>query len=72
MNPGSGKGIGCRTWESVAPVFSQAKVKTKVHVFLHKLFADDLASPKRKCSHLLVFVDLFSVGYCHRKSRACF
>ncbi|KAF5771245.1 putative ceramide kinase [Helianthus annuus] len=32
VNPGSGKGNGCRTWESVAPIFSQAKVKTKVIV----------------------------------------
>nr|GEX06300.1 ceramide kinase isoform X1 [Tanacetum cinerariifolium] len=32
VNPGSGKGNGCRTWESVAPIFSQAKVKTKVTV----------------------------------------
>ncbi|PWA53219.1 Armadillo-type fold [Artemisia annua] len=29
VNPGSGKENGCRTWESVAPIFSQAKVKTK-------------------------------------------
>ncbi|XP_076897309.1 ceramide kinase-like isoform X1 [Bidens hawaiensis] len=32
VNPGSGKGNGYRTWESVAPIFSQAKVKTKVIV----------------------------------------
>ncbi|KAK1409218.1 hypothetical protein QVD17_35743 [Tagetes erecta] len=32
INPGSGKGNGCRTWKNVAPIFSQAKVKTKVIV----------------------------------------
>ncbi|XP_023741849.1 ceramide kinase isoform X3 [Lactuca sativa] len=32
VNPGSGKGNGCRTWLSLAPIFSQAKVKTKVTV----------------------------------------
>ncbi|XP_071706735.1 ceramide kinase-like isoform X2 [Rutidosis leptorrhynchoides] len=32
VNPGSGKGKGCQIWESVAPIFSQAKVKTKVIV----------------------------------------
>lgn len=32
VNPGSGKGKGCRIWESVAPIFSHAKVKTKVIV----------------------------------------
>ncbi|XP_024982258.1 ceramide kinase-like [Cynara cardunculus var. scolymus] len=32
VHPGSGKGNGCRTWESLAPIFSQAKVKTKVIV----------------------------------------
>ncbi|KAI3720860.1 hypothetical protein L2E82_31857 [Cichorium intybus] len=32
VNPGSGKGHGCRTWLSIAPIFLQAKVKTKVTV----------------------------------------
>lgn len=32
VHPRSGKGNGCRTWESLAPIFSQAKVKTKVTV----------------------------------------
>ncbi|PIA61720.1 hypothetical protein AQUCO_00200007v1 [Aquilegia coerulea] len=32
IHPLSGKGNGCRTWESVAPIFSRAKVKTKVTV----------------------------------------
>ncbi|KAL0400985.1 UNVERIFIED_CONTAM: Ceramide kinase [Sesamum latifolium] len=32
VNPKSGKGHGCRIWEAVAPLFSQAKVKTKVIV----------------------------------------
>ncbi|KAL0298344.1 UNVERIFIED_CONTAM: Ceramide kinase [Sesamum radiatum] len=30
VHPKSGKGHGCRIWEAVAPLFSQAKVKTKV------------------------------------------
>ncbi|XP_057952361.1 ceramide kinase isoform X2 [Malania oleifera] len=32
VHPMSGKGNGCRTWEAVAPIFSCAKVKTKVIV----------------------------------------
>nr|GMC92938.1 ceramide kinase isoform X1 [Ipomoea batatas] len=32
VNPRSGKGNGCRTWEAVAPIFSQANVMTKVTV----------------------------------------
>ncbi|XP_060196342.1 ceramide kinase, partial [Lycium barbarum] len=32
INPKSGKGLGCKVWETVAPTFSQAKVKTKVTV----------------------------------------
>ncbi|XP_062163725.1 ceramide kinase isoform X2 [Alnus glutinosa] len=32
VHPRSGKGNGCRTWETVAPIFSRAKVKTKVIV----------------------------------------
>ncbi|KAK6132229.1 hypothetical protein DH2020_034049 [Rehmannia glutinosa] len=32
IHPRSGKGQGCRIWEAVAPLFSQAKVKTKVIV----------------------------------------
>ncbi|XAR66106.1 Ceramide kinase [Bertholletia excelsa] len=32
VNPKSGKENGCRTWEAVAPIFSRAKVKTKVIV----------------------------------------
>ncbi|XP_028802526.1 ceramide kinase isoform X2 [Neltuma alba] len=32
VHPRSGKGLGCRTWEAVAPIFSHAKVKTKVVV----------------------------------------
>ncbi|VFQ72768.1 unnamed protein product [Cuscuta campestris] len=32
VNPRSGKRNGCRTWEAVAPIFSQAEVKTKVTV----------------------------------------
>eukprot|EP00256_Glycine_max_P070221 XP_025984816.1 ceramide kinase isoform X2 [Glycine max] len=32
VHPRSGKGNGCRTWEAVAPIFSRAKVKTKVIV----------------------------------------
>ncbi|XP_059624924.1 ceramide kinase isoform X2 [Cornus florida] len=32
VHPLSGKGNGCRTWEAVAPLFSCAKVKTKVTV----------------------------------------
>ncbi|XP_054792325.1 ceramide kinase-like isoform X2 [Prosopis cineraria] len=32
VHPRSGKGLGCRTWEAVAPIFSRAKVKTKVVV----------------------------------------
>ncbi|XP_011076422.1 ceramide kinase isoform X2 [Sesamum indicum] len=32
VHPKSGKGHGCRIWEAVAPLFSQAKVKTKVIV----------------------------------------
>lgn len=30
VNPKSGKGLGCKVWETVAPTFSQAKVKMKV------------------------------------------
>ncbi|KAK7322456.1 hypothetical protein VNO77_25837 [Canavalia gladiata] len=32
VHPRSGKGKGCRTWEVVAPIFSRAKVETKVIV----------------------------------------
>ncbi|KAI4332808.1 hypothetical protein L6164_017687 [Bauhinia variegata] len=32
VHPRSGKGNGLRTWEAVAPIFSRAKVKTKVIV----------------------------------------
>ncbi|WOG96939.1 hypothetical protein DCAR_0416278 [Daucus carota subsp. sativus] len=32
VNPRSGKGNGCRTWEVVAPIFRQARVQTKVFV----------------------------------------
>ncbi|XP_047255265.1 ceramide kinase isoform X1 [Capsicum annuum] len=32
VNPKSGKGLGCKVWETVALTFSQAKVKTKVTV----------------------------------------
>ncbi|XP_043716084.1 ceramide kinase isoform X2 [Telopea speciosissima] len=32
VHPLSGKRNGCRTWETVAPIFSRAKVKTKVIV----------------------------------------
>lgn len=32
VHPKSGKGNGCRTWETVTPIFSRAKVKTKVIV----------------------------------------
>ncbi|OIT19668.1 PREDICTED: ceramide kinase isoform X1 [Nicotiana attenuata] len=32
VHPKSGKGLGCKVWETVAPTFSQAKVKTKVTV----------------------------------------
>lgn len=32
VHPLSGKGNGCRTWQTVAPIFSHAKVKTKVIV----------------------------------------
>ncbi|KAF7148054.1 hypothetical protein RHSIM_Rhsim03G0162800 [Rhododendron simsii] len=32
VHPKSGKGNGCRTWEAVAPIFSRAKIKTKVMV----------------------------------------
>ncbi|KAK4572525.1 hypothetical protein RGQ29_030809 [Quercus rubra] len=32
VHPRSGKGSGCRSWETVAPIFSRAKVKTKVIV----------------------------------------
>lgn len=30
IHPRSGRGNGCRTWETVAPIFSRGKVKTKV------------------------------------------
>nr|XP_009613730.2 ceramide kinase-like [Nicotiana tomentosiformis] len=32
VHPKSGKGLGYKVWETVAPTFSQAKVKTKVTV----------------------------------------
>lgn len=32
VHPRSGKGNGCKTWDSVASIFSRAKVKTKVIV----------------------------------------
>ncbi|KAL3647520.1 hypothetical protein CASFOL_008488 [Castilleja foliolosa] len=32
VHPRSGKGQGCRIWDAVAPLFSRAKVKTKVIV----------------------------------------
>eukprot|EP00257_Ricinus_communis_P019584 XP_015578615.1 ceramide kinase [Ricinus communis] len=32
VNPRSGKAHGCRTWETVAPIFSRAEVETKVVV----------------------------------------
>ncbi|XP_057476478.1 LOW QUALITY PROTEIN: ceramide kinase [Actinidia eriantha] len=42
VHPKSGKGNGCRTWEAVAPVFSRAKVKTKVIVTQRAGHAFDL------------------------------
>ncbi|KAL2335886.1 hypothetical protein Fmac_010332 [Flemingia macrophylla] len=32
VHPRSGKGNGCKTWEAVSPIFSRAKVETKVIV----------------------------------------
>ncbi|KAM7504608.1 hypothetical protein LguiB_003512 [Lonicera macranthoides] len=32
VNPRSGKGNGCKTWEAVAPIFSLAEVQTKLTV----------------------------------------
>ncbi|KAI3458341.1 hypothetical protein Pfo_015004 [Paulownia fortunei] len=42
VHPRSGKGHGCRIWEAVAPLFSQAKVKTKVIVTERAGHARDL------------------------------
>ncbi|GAA0181556.1 kinase [Lithospermum erythrorhizon] len=42
VNPMSGKGNGCSTWESVAPIFSHAKVKTKVTVTQRAAHAFDV------------------------------
>ncbi|XP_073306197.1 ceramide kinase [Primulina huaijiensis] len=42
VHPKSGKGNGCRIWEAVVPLFSQAKVKTKVIVTERAGHARDL------------------------------
>lgn len=43
----SGKGNGCKTWDSVSPIFSRAKVKTKVNVqLLYLLFVFILVGTK--------------------------
>ncbi|KAI4323726.1 hypothetical protein L6164_023309 [Bauhinia variegata] len=44
INPRSGKGNGCKTWEAVAPIFSRAKVKTKVIVTERAGQANDVMS----------------------------
>lgn len=44
VHPRSGKGHGCRIWETVAPLFSQAKVKTKVIVTERAGHARDMLS----------------------------
>uniref|UniRef100_A0A7N1A4H4 DAGKc domain-containing protein n=1 Tax=Kalanchoe fedtschenkoi TaxID=63787 RepID=A0A7N1A4H4_KALFE len=44
VHPLSGKGNGCKTWETVAPIFSRAKVKTKVLVTQWAGHAFDVAS----------------------------
>lgn len=42
VNPMSGKANGCNIWEKVAPIFSRAKVKTKVIVTLRAGHAHDI------------------------------
>ncbi|KAL8552504.1 hypothetical protein ACS0TY_001260 [Phlomoides rotata] len=44
VNPRSGKAHGCRIWEAVAPLFSLAKVKTKVIVTERAGHARDVLS----------------------------
>ncbi|XP_057778552.1 ceramide kinase isoform X2 [Salvia miltiorrhiza] len=44
VHPRSGKGHGCKIWETVAPLFSQAKVKTKVIVTERAGHARDILS----------------------------
>ncbi|XP_042036773.1 ceramide kinase-like isoform X1 [Salvia splendens] len=44
VHPRSGKGHGCKIWETVAPLFSQAKVKTKVIVTERAGHARDMLS----------------------------
>ncbi|CAM8886913.1 unnamed protein product [Rhodiola kirilowii] len=44
VHPLSGKGNGCKTWETVAPIFSRAKVKTKVTVTQRAGHAFDVMS----------------------------
>ncbi|KAH6818134.1 Diacylglycerol kinase family protein [Perilla frutescens var. frutescens] len=44
IHPRSGKGHGCRIWETVAPLFSQAQVKTKVIVTERAGHAKDMMS----------------------------
>lgn len=44
VHPKSGKGHGCKVWETVTPLFSQAKVKTKVIVTERAGHAKDMMS----------------------------
>lgn len=39
MHPLSGKGNGCKIWETVAPIFSRAKVQTKVKAMYKLMYS---------------------------------
>ncbi|KAK3026439.1 hypothetical protein RJ639_041451 [Escallonia herrerae] len=61
VHPRSGKGNGCGTWEAVAPIFSQAKVKTKVIVTQRAGHAFDvMASMKNR--ELMSYDGVVAVG----------
>ncbi|KAK2994677.1 hypothetical protein RJ640_026156, partial [Escallonia rubra] len=61
VHPRSGKGNGCGTWEAVAPIFSQAKVKTKVIVTQRAGHAfDAMASMKNR--ELMSYDGVVAVG----------
>ncbi|PHT33479.1 hypothetical protein CQW23_25279 [Capsicum baccatum] len=51
VNPKSGKGLGCKVWETVAPTFSQAKVKTKGGDGFFNEILNGLLLSRHKCSY---------------------
>ncbi|MQM00623.1 hypothetical protein Taro_033364 [Colocasia esculenta] len=61
VHPLSGKGNGCKTWQTVAPIFSRAKVKTKVTVTERAGHAYDLVASTTE-KELSSFDGIVTVG----------